>query len=207
MLPKCVRLRFWTLNLEEIFVVNKADRGGADKTVREIEDMLFKNAKPDRTKFPTVLKTQAIHGDGIAELLEEIQETPYLKLTCILCKRMMYRIATIVAQQEDAKALVTGENLGQVASQTLTNLTVLDQATAIPVFRPLIGSDKTETMELARRIGTYNASAQDVGECFAVPSRPAIQTLISEVEKAEADLSIDQLVKKAIMGIERLLLR
>jgi LAO/AO transport system kinase len=73
LLPKCVRLRFWTLNLEEIFVVNNADRGGADKTVREIEDMLFKNAKPDRTRIPTVLKTQAIHGDGIAGLLEEIQ--------------------------------------------------------------------------------------------------------------------------------------
>ena len=122
------------------------------------------------------------------ETLTLLSRTSHPHLTCLLCKRMMYRIAAAIAKREKAQAIVTGESLGQVASQTLTNLTILDQAAPLPVLRPLIGLDKTETEKIARHIGTYTHSAQEVGTCFALPPHPAIQGQLEEVEEAEADL-------------------
>ncbi len=138
------------------------------------------------------------------EILEKFMRTSQPKLTCLLCKRMLYRIATKLAAKEKAVALVTGETLGQVASQTLANLIVLEQATKLPVFRPLIGFDKTETMQLARRIGTYQESAKDVGTCFAVPPTPTIQGRPNELEGVEATLNIDQLVEACLDQLERI---
>jgi thiamine biosynthesis protein ThiI len=137
-------------------------------------------------------------------VLEQFMGTSKPQLTCLLCKRMLYRIATKLAEKEEAVALVTGETLGQVASQTLANLVVLEQATQLPVFRPLIGFDKTETMQLARRIGTYQASAKDVGSCFAVPPTPTTQGRPSDLAEAEASLDIDQLVKDCLDQLERI---
>lgn len=140
-------------------------------------------------------------------ILERFQKINYPKLTCVLCKRMMYRIATAIARQENAQAIVTGETLGQVASQTLTNITVLDQATSLTIFRPLIGMDKTETMDLARRIGTYEISGKDLGECFAVPSQPSIQSHSKEVGEAESSLDIEELIQQSLTGLRRVKLR
>ncbi|MFX1541349.1 MAG: tRNA 4-thiouridine(8) synthase ThiI, partial [Promethearchaeota archaeon] len=137
------------------------------------------------------------------EILRRLQMPKYRKLTCILCKRMMYRIGAMVAAQEKARALVTGETLGQVASQTLTNLAILDSVVTVPIFRPLIGMDKTETMTLARRIGTYQVTSQDVGECFAVPSQPSIATTLADVHEAESQLPIEEMVLIAINNIKR----
>ncbi len=136
--------------------------------------------------------------------LERLMNTPFPKLTCLLCKRMMYRIVTKLAQQEKAVAIVTGENLGQVASQTLSNLVVLDKATTLPVFRPLIGMDKTETMQLAQRIGTYNSSISETIECFAVPKQPSIDAKQSDVEKAEATIDIEKLIAECLVKVERI---
>lgn len=137
------------------------------------------------------------------ETLQRLASTKS-NLTCLLCKRMMYRIAAAVAGREGAIGLVTGENLGQVASQTLTNLVLLNQATSLPVFRPLIGFDKVETEQLARRIGTYQVSAKDVGVCFAVPEHPAIAGSPTDVSAAEAALEIDQMVAACIEHAERI---
>ncbi|MFX1562949.1 MAG: tRNA uracil 4-sulfurtransferase ThiI [Promethearchaeota archaeon] len=138
------------------------------------------------------------------EAQELLMNTPFPKLTCILCKRMMYRIATKLAQQEKAVAIVTGENLGQVASQTLSNLTILDQATPLPVFRPLIGMDKTDTMHLAQRIGTYEASISDTTECFAVPQQPSIQGEKFDVEKAETSIDVEKVITKCLDRSKRI---
>jgi thiamine biosynthesis protein ThiI len=119
-------------------------------------------------------------------------------------RRMLYRIATKLAKREKAVALVTGENLGQVASQTLANLVVLEKATMLPVFRPIIGFDKTETMQLARRIGTYQESAKDVGSCFAVPPTPTTQGRPADLEEAESVLDIEQLVETCLDQLERI---
>ncbi|MDO8056725.1 MAG: tRNA uracil 4-sulfurtransferase ThiI [Candidatus Hermodarchaeota archaeon] len=137
------------------------------------------------------------------EVLSQLQRSKHPKLTCILCKRMMYRLSAMVAAQEEAKALVTGEMLGQVASQTLTNLTVLSSAVAIPILRPLVGFDKTDVMALARRIGTYAISSQDVGDCYAVPEHPAIGASLDDVHTAESELPLPELAQKAFTGLKR----
>ncbi|MFX1581854.1 MAG: tRNA uracil 4-sulfurtransferase ThiI [Promethearchaeota archaeon] len=138
------------------------------------------------------------------EILRQLQLPDFPKLTCILCKRMMYRLGAMVAAQEGAHALVTGETLGQVASQTLANLSILDSAVAIPIFRPLIGTDKTETMDLARRIGTYEYSSQDVGDCFAVPRQPTIGAKLVEIHQAESALPLEKMVTTAVQSLERI---
>ncbi len=117
---------------------------------------------------------------------------------------MIYRMGAMVAAQEEAKALVTGESLGQVASQTLSNLSILDSAVALPIFRPLIGFDKTKTMDLARQIGTYDVSSKDVGGCFAVPKQPTIAALLDQVHEAESKLPIEELVIGAVSRLERI---
>jgi thiamine biosynthesis protein ThiI len=137
------------------------------------------------------------------KILKSLQKVRNRKLTCILCKRMMYRIGAMVASQEGAHALVTGETLGQVASQTLTNLAILDTVVSVPIFRPLIGMDKTETMDLARRIGTYDVSSKDVGECFAVPKKPTIAAELNKVHETEYRLPISKMVSDAISQLER----
>lgn len=106
-------------------------------------------------------------------------------LICIFCKRQMYRIAEKIAKKEKCKAIVTGESLGQVASQTLDNLAVLDQAVSIPVLRPLIGFDKQETIQIAKQIGTYDISTLKVKECDYVPKKPRTNVRLSEIEKIE----------------------
>jgi len=137
------------------------------------------------------------------EVLTKLQHSRHPKLTCILCKRMMYRLGAMVAAREEAKALVTGEMLGQVASQTLANLNVLSSAVAIPILRPLVGLDKSDTMTLARRIGTYAASSRDVGDCFAVPDQPSVAALLDEVHAAESELGLSELAQKAFDGLKR----
>ena len=91
---------------------------------------------------------------------------------CVICKRFMHRVAACMMQKEGARAIVTGENLGQVASQTLANLSVISQAVTVPVLRPLITYDKEETIVLARRIGTFDPHPGDLA-CRAVPRMPA----------------------------------
>jgi thiamine biosynthesis protein ThiI len=140
------------------------------------------------------------------ETLQRLTTAKKRNLTCLLCKRMMYRIAAAVAAREGAVGLVTGENLGQVASQTLTNLVLLNQATSLPVFRPLVGFDKVETEQLARRIGTYQVSAKDVGVCFAVPEHPAIAGSLADVNGAEAALDANGMVAACVEHAERIAL-
>ncbi|MEX2724263.1 MAG: tRNA uracil 4-sulfurtransferase ThiI [Candidatus Freyarchaeota archaeon] len=110
------------------------------------------------------------------------------RLTCLLCKRAFYRVATIIAEKENAKGIITGESLGQVASQTLDNLMVLNEATHLPVFRPLIGLDKLEIEGIAKKIGTYEASCIKTVGCLAVPDKPRTKAKLEEVKKAEEEL-------------------
>lgn len=107
------------------------------------------------------------------------------RYTCLLCKRRMYRIAAEVARRVGAKGFVTGESMGQVASQTLDNLMVLTDAAAIPVYRPLIAFDKEDVIRLAREIGTFDASIAPACGCGAVPTRPATAATIETVRALE----------------------
>ena len=119
------------------------------------------------------------------------------KMTCVLCKRMMYKVASQIAQEENAHGIVTGESIGQVASQTTHNLFAIDGASDVPIYRPLIGLDKTENIKLARRIGTYRLStAGDSHGCTAVDRHPTTNADQKELQKYEADLLAHDLSAK-----------
>jgi thiamine biosynthesis protein ThiI len=123
----------------------------------------------------------------------------------VLYRRAMQRIATELAGRERATALVTGESLGQVASQTLENLTAIGAATALPVLRPLIAFDKEETIALARRIGTYELSIEPEPDCCTVflPRKPVIRGRIEVCEEEEARLDLAALLAQAVASAER----
>ncbi len=112
------------------------------------------------------------HSFNQKKYLDKIIRKIPNNMICIYCKRQMYMEAEKTAKKENYKAIVTGESLGQVASQTLDNLAVLDQAVSIPVLRPLIGFDKQEIIEIAKNIGTYEISIMKVKECDYVPKKP-----------------------------------
>ncbi len=125
-------------------------------------------------------------------------------LRVILYRRFMARIARAIAERERAKALVTGESLGQVASQTLENLAVIEEAIDLPVLRPLIGYDKEEIVQQARALGTYEISILPDQDCCSlfVPRHPATTSRLEEVRRAEAGLDVEGLVKRGMEGME-----
>jgi thiamine biosynthesis protein ThiI len=120
-----------------------------------------------------------LRAEGIMRRSEE-------RLACVVCKRRMYRLAAALAEETGALGIVTGESLGQVASQTLDNLRVLDDAVTFPVYRPLIGLDKDEIIRIARRIGTFAASTSPAAGCRAVPATPTTKAGLDEVRALEA---------------------
>jgi len=136
------------------------------------------------------------------EVQQEVVVNTPAPYRVLLYRRLMARIAEHLAGLEGAKALVTGESLGQVASQTLENLTVIEEAVRLPVLRPLIGMDKEEISAQARGIGTYEISIQPDQDCCTlfVPRHPATRATVEEIDRAELTLDIGRLVK---MSVER----
>ena len=114
----------------------------------------------------------------------------------LLYRRMMLRIADVLARRDHALALVTGDSLGQVASQTLRNLGAVDAVARMPVFRPLIGTDKIDILATARRIGTYDISSEPFHDCCPVflPKSPALYASAKDLDDAEAKLDLRALV-------------
>ena len=118
----------------------------------------------------------------------------------LLYRRMMLRIAEVLARRDRALALLTGDSLGQVASQTLRNLVAVDAAARMPVFRPLIGTDKMDILATARKIGTYDISSEPFHDCCPVfmPRNPALSARPEELDEAEAKLDVPALIKMGI---------
>jgi len=130
-------------------------------------------------------------------------------LRVVLYRRMMVRIAETLARRHGLEALVTGDSLGQVASQTLTNLGVVGAAATLPLLRPLIGTDKNEITEEAARIGTFETSIipdQDCCQLF-VPRHPATRARADEVDAAERLFDVERLVRQAVEAAERVVFR
>ncbi len=119
-------------------------------------------------------------------------------VTCLLCKRMMYRVAEQVAHMYGAKGIVTGEILGEQASQTAQNLMVLNSVVSIPVHRPLFGFDKEEVVTLARQIGTAAVASITSQPCWGVPDHPQIRANGQDIEDLEKKLGVDQLVQECL---------
>jgi len=140
----------------------------------------------------------------MAGVMGRIMEAAVPGLRCVLCKRSMYRVASAFAEGKDARGILTGESLGQVASQTLENLYVLDGASDLPVIRPVIGLDKVEIEGIARKIGTYGSSARKVEGCTVVPDKPSTNARLDRVLELEGELGLVDLCSEAVDGITRL---
>ncbi len=136
------------------------------------------------------------------EIQLEIHEKCPAEFMITIMRRFMMRIATVLAKREGCTALVTGESLGQVASQTVESMTSTESCAGLPIFRPLIAFDKEETMALAQKIGTYETSIQPFEDCCTIflPKNPSIHPNLKKVEEAERKLEIDELVKRAVEG-------
>ncbi|MGH8769462.1 MAG: tRNA uracil 4-sulfurtransferase ThiI [Burkholderiales bacterium] len=122
----------------------------------------------------------------------------------VLYRRMMVRIAEELARRDKCWALVTGDSLGQVASQTPENLSVVEDAAQLPLLRPLIGMDKSEIIEQAQRIGTFDISIEPDQDCCTlfVPPHPSTKTSLDHIRKVERGLEIDALVKQGLERVE-----
>jgi tRNA uracil 4-sulfurtransferase len=120
------------------------------------------------------------------------------KNTCLLCKRTMYREAFEVMKKEGASGIITGSSLGQVASQTAANMHAEIYQLAIPIYHPLIALDKTEIMDIARRIGTYDISNRPAGSCAAVPERPEIGANYDLIVREEQKFQVETMVSEAL---------
>ena len=140
-----------------------------------------------------------------ADLQKEIVAYAPPPLRVILYRRFMIRIAEAVAVNEKAAALVTGDSLGQVASQTLENLRTVSAAARIPIFRPLIGDDKEDIMRNARAIGTYETSILADQDCCSlfVPRHPETMSSLEQAERAEEALDVPRLVQSALSAVTR----
>lgn len=139
-----------------------------------------------------------------AEIQKEIFLKSPAKLRVILYRCFMLRIAQAIAKKEKILALVTGESLGQVASQTIENISVINQVVDLPVFRPLIGLDKEEIIKIAKEINTYEISILPDQDCCSrfLPKHPATKARPREVELAEKELEVEKLINLAVKEIE-----
>lgn len=135
---------------------------------------------------------------------EEIRAKCPEEYFTLIMRRFMMRIAEAIAEQNGCAALVTGEDLGQVASQTMEALRVTEAVVDLPVLRPLIGMDKKDIVEIARKIGTFDTSILPYEDCCTVftPRHPKTKPKLEDVEAAEAALDVDTLVAEALAGVE-----
>ena len=141
---------------------------------------------------------------ALTTIQKEILVKTKEKFRILLYRRFMIRIAEMIAKKDKAKALITGESLGQVASQTLGNIAAIESVSTIPILRPLIGLDKQEIMDLAKHYGTYDISILPDQDCCSlfVPKNPATNAKKQYLDQEENNLNIDDLMKEAIDSIE-----
>jgi thiamine biosynthesis protein ThiI len=137
---------------------------------------------------------------------EEIRDKCPEEYFTLIMRRFMMRLAEKIAVYYGAGAIVTGENLGQVASQTMEAMAVTRAVTTLPIVQPLIGFDKEEIVRLARKIGTFGTSILPYEDCCTVftPRHPRTKPKLKDVEAVEAALDVDALVEEAFNGIEQI---
>ncbi len=169
----------------------------AYKRVTKVLEKLF-----TFSPYKQITLYHAPHG----AILQRIKEVIPPKYTCIFCKRAMYKVAERLAKHLNAKGIVTGENLGQVASQTLDNLFILNQAAEIPIFRPLIGFDKNETVRLSQKLGLSSNSTTAAPACGAVPQYPETHGTLEKILEIEQDIQIEKLIDEEFQNLKKITL-
>jgi thiamine biosynthesis protein ThiI len=161
-----------------------------DKLVKKLREI---------TGQPVPLFT-APHGSAN---LEDISKTRIPNIRCVLCKRFMMRTAEALAKQENCNTIVMGDSMGQVASQTLRNMRVEQEAVKIPILRPLIGMDKEQIVQVAIKIGTYRLSIEGAGPCGIVPVKPSIGANLQKILAAEAEMDVPKMINNAMAGMKK----
>jgi len=177
---------------DEIIFVHADNRPFTDD--REVENFILiaKHLKKIMRVKPKAYVVP--HGDTLILYKQNCNN----RFTCVFCKRMMVRYAEAVAKKEDADAIIMGDSLGQVASQTLQNIRVVEQAVKTPILRPLIGFDKEDVVKIAREIGTYELSVLKSDGCKAVPYKPATRAKLEQILSEEGKIDVKKLVKQAM---------
>lgn len=143
-----------------------------------------------------------VHSINLLDVQRAIQAACPEEEMTILSRRFMMQIAERLAGTRGCQALVTGESIGQVASQTMEGLTVTDGAVSLPVFRPLIALDKVEIIEIARRIDTFETSILPFEDCCTVflPDRVVTKPRLQDIEASQAKLDSEELISRALEG-------
>ncbi|MBR9690234.1 hypothetical protein GOV08_00970 [Candidatus Woesearchaeota archaeon] len=162
-----------------------------EKTVKQVEFLSKKLNKKIKLYIVN-------HGRHQAEFMRNANK----RYGCIFCRRMMFKISQRIALKEKCRYLVTGENLGQVASQTLDNMAAADSAVNIPILRPLLTYDKQEIVDAAKEIGTYNISIEKGICCRAVPKSPITKAKIDIILYEEKKVDVKKLLDDAVKSAE-----
>jgi thiamine biosynthesis protein ThiI len=177
---------------EELIFVHADNQPFTDK--RETENFI-NLAKHLKKHILCPIKLYLVpHGEALSLYKTNCEN----KFTCVFCKRMLLRYAEKIAEKEKANALIMGDSLGQVASQTLKNIRVVEQAVHIPILRPLIGFDKEDVIKIAKEIGTYDLSIFPSDGCSAVPKKPSTQAKLSKILAEEKKININIILKDAV---------
>jgi thiamine biosynthesis protein ThiI len=168
-----------------------------EEVIEKVEDLVrvVNRFQPD---------PQPLHVVPFGKLQETIALRVHPKIRTLLYRRMMLRIASELAKQRKLGALITGEALGQVASQTVENITNIDQAARIPVLRPLIALDKDEIIAQAHQFGTYEISIRPGADCCTLfaDRHPALRAQIGQLEDSESKLPIEEMLTQALARVE-----
>lgn len=162
-----------------------------DSPLEKVQDHLKILEQKHGTRLPLYLLP---HGQTQITLMRNTDR----HYGCVLCRRFMWRAAELVAEREGATFLVTGEALGQVASQTLANMKSATYAVRLPIVRPLIGLDKKEIEDRAQALGTYEISVRPGLCCQAVPDRPATSSNLLRIEQEEGKIEVDRILSEVI---------
>jgi thiamine biosynthesis protein ThiI len=181
---------------EEIILIHGDNRPFTDN--QEIRNFI-EIGKYLKNKSSTVRRAYIVpYGEVISNFKNNCDQ----HLTCVFCKRILLRMGERIANNVKADGIIMGDSLGQVASQTIQNIKVIDQAVKIPVIRPLIGFDKEEIVHIAEDIGTYNLSIAKSKNCNAVPDKPATRAKLDKILLEEQKINIQELTIKAVEKAE-----
>ena len=162
----------------------------------EVEKAISLMKQLDNALGKESLRLLVPHGNAQAEFAKCCRRN----MECVLCRRMMLRVAEKLAKKHDAGFIVTGESLGQVASQTLANINVEERSTSLPVLRPLIGFDKVEIERIAKAIGTYDISIRPGLCCTIAPKKPSTYSKIADAMDEETKVDIEKLAEDEFQG-------
>lgn len=148
--------------------------------------------------------TIKLHSVNMLEFHKAVKENCDIKNTTILARRFMMRIAEIIARKDNCDVLITGESLGQVASQTIQSMLVIEEAIDIPIFKPVIGMDKTDIVDISKEIGTFETSIQPFEDCCSIfaPKHPVTKPKLEHILRQEERLDFEELIATCMETIE-----